>query len=160
MRAHILRCRGCFILLLFFCSSDLHLRLHSSFWPAKIEKRSKEKSAAHVRALKNQTVTTLRATRGLKAFSTFRTISDYPTKSDARSDKPTADATGRFFSRFAGTGRRRHGRGAAPVLDSGFSRFLSHTAKPGGRTWVIRIGGKSCRLPFGKPSLHAYRLRR
>ena len=32
-----------------------------------------------------------------------------------------ADATGRFFSRSAGTGRRRHGRGAAPVLDSRFS---------------------------------------
>ena len=32
-----------------------------------------------------------------------------------------ADATGRFFSRSAGIGRRRHGRGAAPVLDGRFS---------------------------------------
>ena len=38
-----------------FCSSELHLSLHFSFWPAKIEKRSKEKSAAHVSALKNRT---------------------------------------------------------------------------------------------------------
>ena len=37
-----------------FCSSELHLRLHFSFWPAKIEKRSKEKSAAHL-PLKNRT---------------------------------------------------------------------------------------------------------
>ena len=48
--------------------------------------------------------------------SSFRVIYEYPTMSDARSDKPTADATGRFFSRSAGTGLRSKGRGAAPVL--------------------------------------------
>ena len=40
---HTLRCRGSFIFLFSFYGILLHWRLHFSFWPAKIEKRSKEK---------------------------------------------------------------------------------------------------------------------
>ena len=42
-RAHILRYRKCFLFLFSFYGILLHWRLHFSFWPAKIEKRSKEK---------------------------------------------------------------------------------------------------------------------
>ena len=113
---HTLRCRGSFIFLFSFYGILLHWRLHFSFWPAKIEKRSKEKSAAHVRALKNRTGHYPPRNSRAEWKSSFRVIYEYPTMSDARSDKPTADATGRFFSRSAGTGLRSKGRGAAPVL--------------------------------------------
>ena len=48
----------------------------------------------------------------------FTTI---PQRTTPAQTSAAAAATGRFFSRFAGTGRRRHGRGAAPVLDESFS---------------------------------------
>ena len=56
-----------------------------------------------------------------------------------------ADATGRFFSRSAGTGRRRHGRGAAPVLDSRFSGG----AGAGEKATFSLTYGKARREKFG-----------
>ncbi len=80
------------------------------------ETKQREKAAAHVRALKNRTGHYPPRNSRAEWKSSFRVIYEYPTMSDARSDKPTADATGRFFSRSAGTGLRSKGRGAAPVL--------------------------------------------
>ena len=114
----------------------------------KRETKQREKAAAHVRALKNRTGHYPPRNSRAEWKSSFRAISDYLTKNDARSDKPTADATGRFFSRSAGTGRRRHGRGAAPVLDGKCSggadagervTFFSYTTKPDGRTRYMCI---------------------
>ena len=69
-----------------FCSSELHLRLHFSFWPAKTEKRSKEKSAAHL-PLKNRTGHYPPRNSRAEQKSSFRMIYGYPTMHDARSDK-------------------------------------------------------------------------
>ena len=84
---HTLRCRGSFIFLFSFYGILLHWRLHFSFWPAKIEKRSKEKSAAHVSALKNRTGHYPPRNSRAEWKSSFRVIYEYPTMNDARSDR-------------------------------------------------------------------------
>ena len=89
-------------------------------------------------------------------MSHSKTFTTIPQRTTPAQTSAPADATGRFFSRSAGTGRRRHGRGAAPVLDRKYTGGaqagdlrLSHAR----RSQTGEIGSfafeKSCVGPFG-----------
>ena len=99
VRVHILRYRGCFIFLFFFYGILPHWRLH--FLPVLTgRKRSKGRNSRP---------------RFRPKISPRRLPPRNSLPAVAQTSAP-ADATGRFFSRSAGTGLRSKGRGAAPVL--------------------------------------------